>query len=157
MNDPMNQHHTAVAGPPAEIGIPKVAGTDPRTPRIEIAYETVDHFVNSRRSSCAGGQLTAIRNLEMNDRTCLYPIRASSRSSSSSIVAIGLRSPASTSLGDLCSVETSGGFSAVEELLSPRVVCIMMRHRPDIREIVRLDKHKVKVGKVKGAVNGKAE
>ena len=37
MNEPMNQHHTAVAGPPASSGGPKVAGTDPRTPRIEMA------------------------------------------------------------------------------------------------------------------------
>ena len=51
MIDPMNQHQTAVAGPPAMIGIPNVAGTDPRTPRMEMAYDTVDHFVNSLRSS----------------------------------------------------------------------------------------------------------
>lgn len=51
IHDPMNQHHTAVAGPPAMMGIPNVAGTEPRTPRMEIAYDTVDHFVNSRRSS----------------------------------------------------------------------------------------------------------
>lgn len=37
MHDPMNQAHTAVAGPPAMMGIPKVAGTDPKTPRIEMA------------------------------------------------------------------------------------------------------------------------
>jgi hypothetical protein len=37
MQDPMNQAHTAVAGPPAEIGLPNVAGTEPRTPKIEIA------------------------------------------------------------------------------------------------------------------------
>ena len=37
MKDPMNQHQTAVAGPPATIGIPKVAGTEPRTPRMEMA------------------------------------------------------------------------------------------------------------------------
>jgi len=51
IHDPMNQHHTAVAGPPTMMGIPNVAGTEPRTPRMEIAYDTVDHFVNSRRSS----------------------------------------------------------------------------------------------------------
>ena len=51
MTDPMSQHQTAVAGPPAMIGIPNVAGTDPRTPRMEMAYDTVDHFVNSLRSS----------------------------------------------------------------------------------------------------------
>jgi hypothetical protein len=51
ITDPMNQHHTAVAGPPAFRGGPKVAGTDPRTPRMEIAYDTVDHFENSRLSS----------------------------------------------------------------------------------------------------------
>ena len=52
MHDPMNQAHTAVAGPPAEIGLPNVAGTEPRTPRIEMAYETVDHFENSLLNSC---------------------------------------------------------------------------------------------------------
>ena len=51
MQEPINQHHTAVAGPPAANGEPKVAGTEPSTPRMEIAYETVDHFENSRRSS----------------------------------------------------------------------------------------------------------
>jgi hypothetical protein len=34
---PMNHAHTHVAGPPEVIGTPKVAGTDPSTPRIEIA------------------------------------------------------------------------------------------------------------------------
>ena len=34
---PMNHAHTHVAGPPELIGTPKVAGTDPSTPRIEIA------------------------------------------------------------------------------------------------------------------------
>jgi hypothetical protein len=48
---PKNQHHTAVAGPPEVIGTLKVAGTDPKTPRIEMAYDIVDHFENSRRSS----------------------------------------------------------------------------------------------------------
>jgi hypothetical protein len=52
MIEPMNQHHTAVAGPPAFSGLLKVAGTDPKTPRIEIAYDTVDHFVKWRRNSC---------------------------------------------------------------------------------------------------------
>lgn len=37
MHEPKNQHHTAVAGPPAANGDPKVAGTDPNTPRIEMA------------------------------------------------------------------------------------------------------------------------
>lgn len=37
MTEPMNQAQTAVAGPPEAIGEPKVAGTDPRTPRIEMA------------------------------------------------------------------------------------------------------------------------
>ena len=40
---PMNHAHTAVAGPPDVIGAPNVAGTEPSTPRMEIAYETVDH------------------------------------------------------------------------------------------------------------------
>lgn len=47
----MAQHQTAVAGPPDPMGAPKVAGTEPSTPRMEIAYETVDHLVNSRLSS----------------------------------------------------------------------------------------------------------
>lgn len=51
MQEPMNQHHTAVAGPPAASGGPNVAGTDPNTPKMEIAYDTVDHFENSRLSS----------------------------------------------------------------------------------------------------------
>lgn len=37
MHDPMNQHQTAVAGPPEANGGANVAGTEPRTPRIEIA------------------------------------------------------------------------------------------------------------------------
>lgn len=49
----MNQHHTAVAGPPAAKGDANVAGTEPRTPRMDIAYETVDHLENSRRNSWA--------------------------------------------------------------------------------------------------------
>jgi hypothetical protein len=49
--DPMNQAQTAVPGPPSVKGTEIVPGTDPRTPRMDIAYETVDHFVNSRRSS----------------------------------------------------------------------------------------------------------
>jgi hypothetical protein len=51
MVEPMNHAQTAVAGPPSASGTVMVAGTEPRTPRIEIAYDTVDHFVNSRRSS----------------------------------------------------------------------------------------------------------
>jgi hypothetical protein len=41
---PMNHAQTAVAGPPDNIGAPNVAGTEPSTPRIDIAYETVDHL-----------------------------------------------------------------------------------------------------------------
>jgi hypothetical protein len=52
MMEPKNQHHIAVAGPPAAKGAPKVAGTEPRTPKMEIAYEMVDHLENSRLSSC---------------------------------------------------------------------------------------------------------
>lgn len=37
IQEPKNQHHTAVAGPPASKGEPKVAGTDPSTPRMDIA------------------------------------------------------------------------------------------------------------------------
>ena len=52
MTLPMNQAHTAVAGPPELIGAPKVAGTEPNTPRIEIAYETVDHLEKCLCSTC---------------------------------------------------------------------------------------------------------
>jgi hypothetical protein len=52
MRDPIAQAHTAVPGPPSLNGTPIVAGTDPSTPRIEMAYDTVDHFVNSLLSSC---------------------------------------------------------------------------------------------------------
>lgn len=51
IKEPINHVHTAVAGPPVAIGVVIVAGTEPNTPRIEIAYDTVDHFVNSRLSS----------------------------------------------------------------------------------------------------------
>lgn len=34
---PIIQAHTAVAGPPEPTGLPKVAGTEPSTPRIEMA------------------------------------------------------------------------------------------------------------------------
>jgi hypothetical protein len=37
INEPMNHAHTAVAGPPSVSGTVMVAGTDPRTPRMEIA------------------------------------------------------------------------------------------------------------------------
>lgn len=37
MQEPINQHQTAVAGPPTDKGEPKVAGTEPRTPRMEMA------------------------------------------------------------------------------------------------------------------------
>jgi hypothetical protein len=49
---PMNQAHTAVAGPPEDMGAPNVAGTDPSTPSMDMAYETVDHFEKCRRSTC---------------------------------------------------------------------------------------------------------
>lgn len=49
---PMNQAHTAVAGPPELIGAPKVAGTEPSTPRIEMAYETVDHLEKCLCRTC---------------------------------------------------------------------------------------------------------
>lgn len=49
---PMNQAQTAVAGPPDDIGAPKVAGTEPSTPRMEMAYETVDHLEKCLWSTC---------------------------------------------------------------------------------------------------------
>lgn len=52
MHDPMNHAHTAVAGPPTVMGTPYVAGCEPSTPKMEIAYERVDHLPNSRFNSC---------------------------------------------------------------------------------------------------------
>ena len=52
MTLPMNQAHTAVAGPPELIGAPKVAGTEPKTPRMEMAYETVDHLEKCLCRTC---------------------------------------------------------------------------------------------------------
>jgi hypothetical protein len=49
---PMVQAHTAVAGPPELMGEPKVAGTEPNTPRIEIAYDTVDHLEKCLCKTC---------------------------------------------------------------------------------------------------------
>lgn len=37
MTLPMNHAHTTVAGPPELIGTPNVAGTEPSTPRIDMA------------------------------------------------------------------------------------------------------------------------
>lgn len=37
MQEPTNQHHIAVAGPPADRGAPNVAGTEPRMPKMEMA------------------------------------------------------------------------------------------------------------------------
>lgn len=37
MQEPISQHQTAVAGPPADNGEPNVAGTEPRTPKMEMA------------------------------------------------------------------------------------------------------------------------
>jgi hypothetical protein len=52
MTEPIIHAHTAVPGPPSVRGTPIVAGTEPRTPSMEIAYETMDHFWNSLLSSC---------------------------------------------------------------------------------------------------------
>ncbi len=49
--DPVNQVQIAVAGPPDASGADQVAGTDPRTPMMEMAYDNVLHRVNSRRNS----------------------------------------------------------------------------------------------------------
>jgi hypothetical protein len=53
ITEPINHAQTAVAGPPDAIGEPYVAGTEPSTPKMDMAYETVDHFVNSRFNSFA--------------------------------------------------------------------------------------------------------
>jgi hypothetical protein len=47
ISDPTNHAQTEEAGPPRLKGVPKVAGTEPRTPRTETAYESVDRFVES--------------------------------------------------------------------------------------------------------------
>lgn len=52
INDPTNHAHTVDAGPPRLNGIPKVAGTEPKTPNTETAYERVDHLVKWRLMSC---------------------------------------------------------------------------------------------------------
>jgi hypothetical protein len=49
---PMNHAQTHVAGPPEPIGTPKVAGTDPSTPRMDMAYETVDHREKCLFNTC---------------------------------------------------------------------------------------------------------
>jgi hypothetical protein len=67
---PTSQHHTGVARPPEASGVAYVAGTrnvkaarrkrreqmlpEPRTPITEMAYDNVDHLVNSRRNSYSG-------------------------------------------------------------------------------------------------------
>jgi hypothetical protein len=51
MTDPMAHAHTAAPGPPVLIGLPNVAGTDPRTPRTDTAYEIVEYLVKCRDSS----------------------------------------------------------------------------------------------------------
>lgn len=84
---PMNHAHTAVAGPPELMGAPKVAGTEPSTPRIEIAYETVDHLEKCRCSTYPDRQRLPLETF-CRDLTGVYPMRTSSRSSSSAIVAI---------------------------------------------------------------------
>jgi len=40
--EPINQAHTTAAGPPKLNGMWNVAGTEPRIPSTEIAYEMVD-------------------------------------------------------------------------------------------------------------------
>jgi hypothetical protein len=83
---PINHAHTAVAGPPEDIGAPNVAGTDPSTPRMDIAYETVDHREKCRRRTCqhVGRDFTTFHGIP----TGVYPMRASKRSSSSAMVAM---------------------------------------------------------------------
>jgi hypothetical protein len=61
---PMNQAHTAVAGPPELIGAPKVAGTEPSTPRIEMAYETVDHLEKCLCNTCRWSEDYRVEGLE---------------------------------------------------------------------------------------------
>lgn len=85
---PMNHAHTAVAGPPELMGAPKVAGTEPNTPRIEMAYETVDHLEKCRCNTYKECELTKI--LISRSPTGVYPMRTRRRSSSSDIVAMML-------------------------------------------------------------------
>lgn len=79
MNDPMNHVQTAVAGPPTLMGTPYVAGCDPRTPRIDIAYETVDHLVNSRRNSCERSALCGVGDGNRHKPVCTRCARGASR------------------------------------------------------------------------------
>ena len=47
----LHQHHIGAAGPALLRGTEKVAGTEPKTPIIEMAYDNVDRRVNSRLNS----------------------------------------------------------------------------------------------------------
>lgn len=83
---PMNHAHTAVAGPPELIGAPKVAGTEPNTPRMEMAYDTVDHLEKCRCNTYSGRKLK--KTFKSRSLTGVYPMRTRRRSSSSDIVAM---------------------------------------------------------------------
>jgi hypothetical protein len=50
MIEPKNHAQTAAAGPPRLRGLPNVAGTDPKTPRTETAYDNVEYLVKWRES-----------------------------------------------------------------------------------------------------------
>lgn len=71
------------------------------------------------------------------------------------MVAIGLRLPASTPLGEMFPIETGDGFSSMKELLGGPLVCVMVCHRPDIRERKEVNKDELKTGRVRVTVNDK--
>lgn len=45
IKDPTSHARIVAAGPPKLRGIPNVAGTEPKIPSTETAYERVDHLV----------------------------------------------------------------------------------------------------------------
>ncbi len=56
MNVPTSHAQTVDAGPPMPSGLPNVAGTEPRTPRTETAYDSVDQRLKWRRRSLEGSE-----------------------------------------------------------------------------------------------------
>jgi hypothetical protein len=95
-----------------------VAGTDPRTPRTETAYDRMDHWLKCRFMSYHCVSTGGIR-IALEIQTCLYPIWASNRSSSSWIVAIPLSRffvcPAAVAMTE---VVATGIFSSSDAIVS---------------------------------------
>lgn len=99
---PMNQAQTAVAGPPDDIGDPKVAGTEPSTPRMEMAYETVDHLEKCLWSTC--GQWVRWE-FELNPATC-HTYRSISNADKKTVVVV-------------CNGRHSGGLVVLARVCCP--------------------------------------